>query len=214
MSVFGRDQRPFLYAIVDQSICASRRLDAQAVAEAYLAGGAQVLQLRAKDSASGPFLALARQIAGRALAYGAAVIVNDRADLARLSGAAGVHVGQDDLTVDEARAIAGPAAIIGVSTHDEAQVDAALASDATYVAVGPIFGTWTKDTGYTARGLDLVRYAAERGKPVVAIGGITLERAPLVAAAGATGLAVISDLLADGAPETRTRDFVARLREL
>jgi thiamine-phosphate pyrophosphorylase len=82
------------------------------------------------------------------------------------------------------------------------------------VAVGPIFGTATKDTGYSARGLELVRHAAGRGKPIVAIGGITLERVDLVVEAGAGAVAVIGDLLVGGDPERRTREFLARLRGL
>ena len=101
--------------------------------------------------------------------------------------------------------------MVGISTHDERQIDAALETDATYVAVGPIFGTATKDTGYSARGLDLIRYAANRGKPIVAIGGITLDRVQNVLEARAAGLAVISDLLTTGDPEARTRDFITRL---
>ena len=122
-----------------------------------------------------------------------------------------MHVGQDDLTVADARSLLGAHSIVGVSTHDEQQVDAALVTDATYVAVGPIFGTATKDTGYTARGLDLIGYAANRGKPVVAIGGIALDRVESVLEAGASGLAVISDLLITGNPEARTREYIARL---
>jgi thiamine-phosphate pyrophosphorylase len=127
-----------------------------------------------------------------------------------MAGAAGVHVGQDDLGVEEVRAIMGERAVVGLSTHDRAQVDAALASTASYIAVGPIFATATKDTGYDARGLDLVAYATGRGKPVVAIGGITIERAPSVIDAGASAVAIISDLLADDV-EDRVRAFVAAL---
>ncbi len=127
------------------------------------------------------------------------------------AGADGVHVGQTDLPVAEVRGIVGPDAIVGLSTHDRAQVDAALATDASYVAVGPIFSTATKETGYTARGLELVSYAAGRGKPVVAIGGITLERAPSVVAAGASAVAVISDILAGDDAEARVRAFLAAL---
>ena len=87
-------------------------------------------------------------------------MVNDRADIARLAGADGVHVGQDDLSPAAARSIIGPAAIVGLSTHTEAQIDAALAQPVTYIAVGPMFGTATKATGYVAVGLDRVRYAA------------------------------------------------------
>jgi thiamine-phosphate pyrophosphorylase len=113
--------------------------------------------------------------------------------------------------VPVARAIVGAKGVVGVSTHDREQIDAALSSDASYVAVGPVFLTATKDTGYTPRGLDLVKYAAGRGKPIVAIGGITLERAPDVIAAGASALAVISDILVGNDPEARIRAFLARL---
>jgi thiamine-phosphate diphosphorylase len=181
------------------------------LARAYLAGGARVLQLRCKDEAGRAFLALAERLVRVAGEYGAPVIINDRADIAALSGAAGVHVGQEDLPVEDALAVAGAHVIVGLSTHDEAQVDAALEGKATYIAVGPIFGTTTKDTRYDARGLDLVRYAAGRGKPVVAIGGITRERAADVIHAGAAGLAVITDLLAGDDPEGQTRRFITAL---
>jgi thiamine-phosphate pyrophosphorylase len=200
---------PFLYPIVDTVVCRSRELDPIAVADAYLAGGARILQLRDKTGSSAAFLSLADRVVASASARSALIMINDRADIARLSGAAGVHVGQDDLRVDDVRRLVGPAHIVGLSTHDERQIDEALDSDATYVAVGPVFGTATKNTGYTARGLDLVRYAANRGKPVVAIGGITLERAPSVVEAGAAGLAVITDLLEGGDPERRVREFMA-----
>ena len=97
---------------------------------------------------------------------------------------------------------------MGLSTHDPRQVDVAAALPVTYIAVGPVFGTATKDTGYGARGLDLVRYAAATGAPVVAIGGITLENAAMVAAAGAASVAVIGDLFTGGDPEARTRAFL------
>jgi thiamine-phosphate pyrophosphorylase len=208
-SRFG--QVPFLYPLIDTAVCAARRQDPIALATAYMNAGARVLQLRCKEDPSGVFLALANRIVRLADASGAVVIINDRPDIARLSGAAGVHVGQQDLSVEDARHVAGPDAIVGLSTHDESQIDAALEGSATYIAVGPIFGTGTKDTGYGARGLDLVRYAAGRGKPVVAIGGITLERALSVIDAGARGLAVITGLLADEDPARQTRRFIAAL---
>jgi len=172
-----------------------------------------LLQLRDKSAASSARLAQAEEMVRLARSAGAQLIVNDRADIARLSGADGVHVGQDDLSVDEARAIVGPHAIVGLSTHDEPQIAAAARTSATYIAVGPIYGTTTKDTGYSARGLDLVRRAAATGRPVVAIGGITLERAPEVIAAGASSVAVISDLLVGDDPEERVRRFLARLAQ-
>jgi len=199
--------KPFFYPIIDIELCREHGRDPLFVADACLRGGARWLQLRAKLSGSGEFLALADAIVGAARQRGAAVIVNDRADIARMAGADGVHVGQDDLAVADARAVAGGAAIVGVSTHDERQVETALHTSADYVAVGPVYGTATKDTGYDARGLDLVRYAAARGKPVVAIGGITLARTPEVIAAGAAAVAVISDLLRED-PERRTRQFI------
>jgi thiamine-phosphate pyrophosphorylase len=202
---------PFLYPLIDTDVCAARGHDPIALATACLAGGARVLQLRCKRDSSAAFLALADRLVRLAREQGAAVIINDRPDIARLSGAAGVHVGQDDLLVADVRRVAGADAIVGVSTHDTTQVDAALAGPATYIAVGPIFGTTTKDTGYDARGLNLVRYAAGRGKPVVAIGGITLDRAARVIGAGATGIAVITDLLTGDDAELQTRRFIAAI---
>src|SRR5204862_2763835 len=115
-------------------------------------------------------------IVERARAAGATVIVNDRADIASLSRADGVHVGQDDLSPADARKIVGDTACVGLSTHTLDQVDAALAQPISYLAVGPVFGTSTKATGYAAVGLSRVREAAARsrsaGVPVVAIGGI------------------------------------------
>jgi thiamine-phosphate pyrophosphorylase len=194
------------YPIIDVALCDSRGLDPRAMARACFRGGARLLQLRVKGGSSAAFLDLAQAVVADAQPFGAAVIVNDRADIARLAGAAGVHVGQDDLPPEAVRRILG-GGVIGLSTHDERQVDDALASSADYVAVGPIFGTVTKDTGYSARGLALVRYAAGRGKPVVAIGGIDLERARAVLDAGAAAVAVISDVLA-GAPEERARRYI------
>jgi thiamine-phosphate pyrophosphorylase len=172
-----------------------------------------VLQLRAKDLPSGAFLDLCDEVVRLATPFEAAVIVNDRADLARLSGAAGVHVGQDDLPPAAARELLGPDAVIGVSTHTVEQIELARGEPVSYVAVGPVFGSRTKETGYAAVGLDLVSAAARRsgGRPVVAIGGITLDTAPLVMRAGASGVAIISDLLAAPGPSARVRRLVELL---
>jgi thiamine-phosphate pyrophosphorylase len=202
-----REATSRFYPIVDADICRQRRLDPRAIAAACLRAGARFLQLRMKSGSSGDFLALATGMVLDARAFGATVIVNDRADIARMSNAGGVHVGQEDLSPAEVRAIAGPT-LVGLSTHDQEQVTQGLASSADYLAVGPIFGTATKDTGYDARGLGLVQNAAGRGKPIVAIGGITLDRAPSVIAAGAASVAVITDLLTGGDPETRARDYL------
>jgi thiamine-phosphate pyrophosphorylase len=189
-----------------------RGLEPLALLAALLDGGARFIQLRDKSASSGARLALADAAVGLARAAAARIVVNDRADLARISGADGVHVGQDDLPVEDARRIAGAGVIVGVSTHDEAQIAAARRTSADYIAVGPIFGTVTKDTGYAARGLEMLRRAAG-SKPVVAIGGITLERAPEAIRAGAASVAVISDLLTGGDPAARVRAFLDALSE-
>jgi thiamine-phosphate pyrophosphorylase len=151
----------------------------------------------------------------RAGAAHATVIVNDRADVARLAGADGVHVGQDDLTPTDVREMVGHAALIGLSTHTPEQIVAAVREPVQYLAIGPVFGTHTKDTGYAAVGLEAVRRAADIAQrahlPVVAIGGITLERAPEVLKAGAASVAVISDILVGNDPVARTRAFLERL---
>jgi thiamine-phosphate pyrophosphorylase len=199
-----------LYAIIDTGLCATRGIDPGVLADAFLRGGARLIQLRDKSRSSSERLWLADDLIRQAHAAGASVVINDRADLARLSGADGVHVGQDDLTVEEARRVVGGKVMVGVSTHDEAQIVAAARTSASYIAVGPVYGTSTKDTGYSARGLDLVRLASASGKPVVAIGGITLDRAPEVFDAGASSVAVISDLLT-GDPEARVQEFLRKL---
>jgi thiamine-phosphate pyrophosphorylase len=192
------------------------------LAEACVAGGARLLQLRAKAISGGVFLELATRIQAIASSAGAVLIVNDRPDVARLSGAAGVHVGQDDLSPAAARTIVGPGAVVGFSTHTHDQIDAAIDEPVTYIAIGPVFGTATKDTGYAAVGLERVQYAAAAlaraamltGSPprgLVAIGGITIDRAADIIRAGAGSVAVISDLLSTGDPRARVREYLDRL---
>jgi thiamine-phosphate pyrophosphorylase len=180
-----------------------------------VSGGATFLQLRVKTWGSGRFVEAARDIALVAREADATFVVNDRADIARIAGAAGVHVGQEDLAPSDVRRIVGEAALVGLSTHTPAQMDAAIREPVTYVAVGPVFGSATKQTGYEAIGLDAVRDAARRaaavGLPLVAIGGITLERAADVVAAGAASVAVIGDLLATADPEARVREYLQAL---
>ena len=130
-----------------------------------------------------------------------------------MSGAAGVHVGQDDLTPGAVRQLLGPGAIVGYSTHTTTQIEAASIKPVTYIAIGPVFGTRTKATGYEPSGLERVSAAARmsRGLPVVAIGGITLETVSAAIEAGASSVAVISDLLATDDPAGRVRAFLAAL---
>jgi thiamine-phosphate pyrophosphorylase len=206
----------FLHAILDVDVAAAHGWDVGDLARAFIGGGAPIIQLRAKHLASGPFLALCDLVVELAQPSSSRVIVNDRADLARMAQAAGVHVGQEDLAPAAARALVGEGAVVGCSTHSVEQVDAAVHEPVDYIAVGPVFGTRTKDTGYNAVGLELVATAAARvqGRPIVAIGGITLETAPSVAAAGAAGVAVISDLIAHGDPALRVAAYVAALSRL
>jgi thiamine-phosphate pyrophosphorylase len=204
-----------LHAIVDVDVAAHAGWAPLDLACAYLDGGARLLQLRAKQLASGPLLNLCDGLVQAAARYEASIIVNDRADLAVLANASGVHVGQDDLAPADARQLLGPAAIVGFSTHTVAQIEGAIHEPISYLAVGPVFGTKTKDTGYSAVGLDLVSTAARLAGsiPVVAIGGITLETASSVLEAGATSVAVIGDLLAHGNPRARVAAYLQRLEQ-
>ncbi len=199
---------PGLYAVVDAEIAAAHGWTLVNLAAAVLDGGARLVQVRAKSLSSAALLEVSRQVVALAAPFGAAVVVNDRADLAVLAGASGVHVGQDDLSPAEARAIVGPRAIVGVSTHTPEQIAAAAHAPVSYIAIGPVFETATKRTGYDAVGLAGVRTAAATSREVVAIGGVTLDRVAQVIAAGATSVAVIADLLVGGDPTARTRAFV------
>jgi thiamine-phosphate pyrophosphorylase len=201
-----------LYVICDADVCARAGWTVETFAAACLDGGARLLQIRAKHASSRELLDTSLAVVERARAYGAAVVINDRADIARIAGAAGVHVGQDDLSVAHVRSLLEPSAVIGLSTHTPDQIDSALVEPITYVAIGPVFGTATKETGYDAVGLSRVqlaaRAAATRNLPVVAIGGITLARAAEVVEAGAASVAIITDLLATGDPKARVRAYL------
>lgn len=206
-------QWPRLYAIVDAGAAARHGRTVPDLAAEFLDGGARLLQLRAPGVSSDVLEKWCDAVVARASRCGAAVVVNDRADVARLCRAAGVHLGQEDLPVECARGVVGTDAVVGLSTHTPGQLVKALARPVTYVAVGPVYATGTKDTGYRPVGVSFVREAVARAAPtpVVAIGGITLERAPEVLAAGAASVAVIGDLLAEGTPAARVRAYVARL---
>ncbi|MGC4084220.1 MAG: thiamine phosphate synthase [Vicinamibacterales bacterium] len=201
--------------VCDADVCAQHGWGVVDFTAACLDGGALLIQLRAKHASSRAFLADADALVERAARFQARIIINDRADVAALSGAAGVHVGQDDLAPADVRTAIGRSAIVGLSTHTPAQLEAAVLEPVDYVAIGPVFGTATKDTGYDAVGLTMVREAvavAERtGHPVVAIGGISIERAASVIEAGATSVAVITNLLVGGDPRARVRAFLDRL---
>jgi thiamine-phosphate pyrophosphorylase len=174
---------------------------------AALRGGADVVQLREKDGDDDAILDAARVFRAAADAHGALFVLNDRPDLALAAGADGVHLGQDDLGVAQARELVGSELLIGRSTHTPAQLDAADADpDVDYFAVGPVHATPTKP-GRPAVGLDLVRHAAarERRAPWFAIGGIAPGTVGAVAAAGATRVVVVRALTQAEEPETAAR---------
>lgn len=161
-----------------------------------LAGGARVLQLRMKRTPLREAVAVARQVAAACREAGAMCLVNDRVDLALLSGAEGVHVGEDDLPPEAARELLGPRRVVGVSVRDEAGARAALAAGADYVGLWPVFPTTTKQL--TEPALGLARFAEvvrASPLPVVAIGGVKLDNIAELAAAGAHCGAVVSDVL-------------------
>jgi thiamine-phosphate pyrophosphorylase len=196
--------RSGLYAIVDADALAGR--DPLAFAEALLtAGPLFALQLRAKRWPARQTLAVARALKERCGRAGVPFVVNDRPDVAVLCGADAVHVGQDDLSIADVRALA-PGALVGRSTHELAQLRAALDERPGYVAFGPVFSTRSKEAPDPTVGLESLSLAARsaesEGVPLVAIGGITLENARAVREAGARSAAVIGALsaLADDRP--------------
>lgn len=210
---------PPLYAILDVDAVAARGLEPRRVLRDWLEAGVRLVQLRAKRLSLGPFLELADQMAGECRHAGATFIVNDRVDVARLCGADGVHLGQDDLSPEQARAMLPDKAWIGLSTHNDAQLVAGMAAPVTYLAIGPVFQTTTKARPDPVVGLDGVRrvtsnlQTANCKMPLVAIGGITLATAADVLAAGADSVAVISDLLGPSGhdPAERARALLRAL---
>ena len=200
---------PRLYVILDAGRMTGSIED---TTEKLIDAGVLALQYRNKKGISREVLATARILGGITCPRGVHFFVNDRADIAQLSGASGVHVGQEDLGAERARAVIGAEGWIGVSTHNEMQFRAAMRTSADYIALGPIFGTTTKQNPDPVVGTELIR--SVRGltkKPIVAIGGITLERAAEVIEAGADSVAVISDILRAEDPAQRARQFIRRL---
>ena len=177
------------------------------LAEQLCAGGAKVLQLRVKDLPTKDFLVIAQKVRAICRRHGCLLFINDRADIALAVDADGVHVGQEDLPLAAARKVVGSEKIVGVSTHDPHQAVEAERGGADYIGFGPLFGTNTKATGYTARGLDQLREIRKFvNLPIVVIGGVTAARAPSALDAGANAVAMISDLVL-------ALDVTAKVRE-
>ena len=198
-----------LYVVTDERV--SRGCPTVEVVAAAIRGGADAIQLRSKELTAREQLALGREFRALTRDAGVLLILNDRADLALALDADGVHVGQDDLPVDKARAIVGPERIVGTSTHSAAQVDAADGSDADYYAAGPVFETPTKQ-GRPATGWDLIAYAAGRAtKPWFAIGGMDAATARQAAAVGAERVVVVRAIRDADDPEAAARDVRAAI---
>ena len=187
-----------------------------ALAVALAEAGVTLMQLRCKTADTGDYCRLASLVVEALQPLGCNLLINDRVDVALASGAAGVHLGQDDLPVGEARAILGNEAIIGLSSHELAEAERGWSATADarpdYLAFGPVFESPTKAGVRSARGIDsLARVCKLSPLPVVAIGGITLELAPSVRSAGAAASAVISELEQARAPGELARRWLAEL---
>jgi len=200
---------PRLYVILDAGLVHGSVLE---FAEQLIDVGVRVLQYRDKTGTAAAMLRTSQALARMANEAGVSFFVNDRPDIAFLANATGVHVGQEDLSVEQARAIMGPQRWVGVSTHNREQFASAAASSADYIAIGPVFPTESKANPDPVVGVEMIR--ALRGmtqKPIVAIGGIGLDRAQEVLQAGADSVAVISDILLASDPKERARQFVRKL---
>ena len=195
-----------LYPIVDPELTA---IPLANLASELAAAGVTLIQLRDKKNTAAKVLARARELNAILAPRGVRFVLNDRPDIAAIADCAGVHVGQDDLPVEDARRIVGPSRWVGVSTHNADQLRQALATSADYIAIGPIFPTSTKENPDPVVGLDFIRLARQlTRKPLVAIGGITLERATEVFQAGANSVAVIRDIVAAKDPGQRAREYL------
>jgi thiamine-phosphate pyrophosphorylase len=203
-----------LYLLATSSVARLPLFDAVAAA---IDGGVEVVQLREKEMADGEFLELADDLRLLCAAKDALFVVNDRVEAARLVGADGVHLGQEDVAVAEARRVLGPDAFVGVSTHDAVELEGALADGADYVGVGSVFATATKGREVLVSGpaalAPLAARAEARGVPAFAIGGITTENIDEVLAAGFRRVAVCAGVLAADDPGDAARQLAMRLRQ-
>ncbi len=204
-----------LYAILDTARQAD--LVADQWIDAWLGAGIRVIQYRHKNDFDRAHMAECQRLAGRVRAAGGLFFVNDRSDVAMISGADGVHLGQEDLLPAQARQVAGRDCpqdwMTGYSTHNLAQAEAAVRMPVDYLAIGPVYPTSTKQNPDPVTGLGLVRQVRSlTALPLVAIGGITRENAAAVRRAGADAVAVIGDLVHPAEPEARARELLSILK--
>lgn len=202
---------PKIYPITDTAISG---LSHARQIELLAAGGASIVQLREKQASAREFYQTAMAAVSVARAVGVQIIINDRVDIAIAVKADGVHLGQTDMPPDRARSLLGETRIIGFSTHSLEQALAAELAPVDYIAIGPIFQTLTKDRPDPVVDLEtIIEIRRSLSKPLVGIGGISLETANSVIEAGADSIAVIADLLSAGDISERTRAFLWRLGE-
>lgn len=205
----ARFARTLLYVIVTESLCRGHWLD---VATQAIKGGADCIQLREKGLDDGELLDRARQLSALCREHQVFFIMNDRPDLALLSDADGVHLGQTDMSVTDARRIVGPDRLIGISTHNQAQFHGALAVFPDYIAAGPMFPSTTKPQALVP-GPELIEYvSSETSIPIVPIGGITLKHLPQLFHAGAERVCVCSAIIGAEDPASVAREFTSRLK--
>jgi thiamine-phosphate pyrophosphorylase len=191
-----------LYLVADADFAAGAGHDLCGLVDEAVAGGVTIVQLRAKLLPARDLAEIAFELLRRLGQTGVPLLINDRADVALACGAAGVHLGQQDLPVSLARRLLGGEAVIGVSVHTAAEALSARRQGADYVGAGPAYPTATKETTLPVLGPDGIREIQRTaGLPVVAIGGIDAGKAAEMAAAGAGGIAVVSAIL--GAPDAR-----------
>lgn len=201
---------PRVYPILDTELLVRRGIALETAAAALLEGGAGILQIRHKSHWSRDLFAVARQVSRLCRENGIPLIIDDRGDFALLLEA-GLHVGQDDLSPRDARKLIGSQATLGLSSHNVSQLVAAGGEPVDYVAIGPIFATTSKRNPDPMVGVEEIRRCRSLiEKPLVAIGGITLENARDVWVAGADSVAIIGALLAE--PAT-ARGLRARMEE-
>ena len=197
---------PRLYVILDAALltipeteCAQRLADA----------GVRLLQYRNKRASARELFESSKHLSSLLVPRGVTFLVNDRADVAAAADASGVHVGQEDLAAEAARSVVGTDKLMGVSTHNVEQFKEAAATSANYIAIGPVFSTSSKANPDPVVGIEMIRQVRPlTDKPLVAIGGITLERAGEVIQAGADSVAVIGDILAARDPAQRARQYI------
>jgi thiamine-phosphate pyrophosphorylase len=203
---------PRLYVILDAGVIQGQ---IHVVAEQLLSAGVCLLQYRGKNVAARSMLETSKLLTGMAHKHRATFFVNDRPDVAWLAGADGVHVGQDDLSVNQARSLVGEGRWVGVSTHNHEQFEKAAATSADYIAIGPIFQTSSKANPDPIVGTEMIRQVRRlTPKPIVAIGGIRLENAAEVIEAGADSIAVIRDIVGAADPAKQAEQFLNRLEAI